>query len=98
MFLFAVCMGLCCPYVLLLDISSTMGEGCCLPCCCPDIALFGLRTKLRTQENIEVKTAFNPSGEHFCYFDEALAQFTIRSTIRSDTRTIDRFNCHATKK
>lgn len=47
------CMGLCCPSVLLLDVADRMGEGCCLPCCCPQTALFGLRATLRAQENIQ---------------------------------------------
>jgi len=48
----SLCMGLCCPYFLLLDVSSRMGEGCCFVCCCPG-ALLGLRIKLRVQENIQ---------------------------------------------
>jgi len=53
LFVFQVCMGVCCPFKLLTDVSSRMGEGCCFPCCCPG-ALLGLRIKLRVQENIQV--------------------------------------------
>ena len=66
-FLFAVCMGLCCPSVLLLDVADRMGEGCCLPCCCPQTALFGLRATLRAQENIQVKYSLIPLGDKFAF-------------------------------
>ncbi len=52
--LFAVCMGIWCPICLMVDVSSRMGEGCCLPFCCGPGALLGLRIKLRVQQNIKV--------------------------------------------
>ncbi|XP_073244903.1 placenta-specific gene 8 protein-like [Porites lutea] len=48
----SLCRGIFCPFFLLTDVSSRMGEGCCFPCCCPG-ALLGLRIKLRVQENIQ---------------------------------------------
>ncbi|XP_044184878.1 cornifelin homolog [Acropora millepora] len=46
------CMGFFCAECLLCDVSTRMGEGCCFPCFC-QLALAGLRVKMRTQENIE---------------------------------------------
>ena len=62
LFVFQVCMGLFCPFFLLTDVSSRMGEGCCFPCCCPG-ALLGLRIKLRVQENIQVFERFQELKE-----------------------------------
>ncbi|KAJ7371157.1 hypothetical protein OS493_034719 [Desmophyllum pertusum] len=49
---YSFCLGLWCPWCLLCDVSSRMGEGCCFATCCPG-ALLGLRIKLRAQENIQ---------------------------------------------
>ena len=62
LFVFKVITGLCCPFFLLTDVSSRMGEGCCFPCCCPG-ALLGLRIKLRVQENIQVFDRFQELKE-----------------------------------
>ena len=48
--------GLCCPCILLIQISQRMGEGCLFPCCCQGAAL-ALRVKLRTENNIQVSAA-----------------------------------------
>lgn len=48
----SLCMAMCCPCMLLNDVASRMGEGCCFVYCCP-APLLGLRIKLRVQENIE---------------------------------------------
>lgn len=82
LFLFAVCMGLCCPSVLLMNVSDKMGEGCCFPCCFPQTALFGLRTKLRIQENIEVKMSFNPSGKQVCFLKILMKHLTVSNSQR----------------
>lgn len=62
----SMCMGLLCPEVLLLDISSQMGEGCCLPCCCPHTALFGLRAKFRAEQNIQGSLMDDYLAIQFC--------------------------------
>ncbi|KAL9957171.1 hypothetical protein ACROYT_G038775 [Oculina patagonica] len=49
----SLCMGIWCPICLMVDVSSRMGEGCCLPFCCGPGALLGLRIKLRVQQNIK---------------------------------------------
>jgi len=45
-------MGFMCPHILLCQISSRMGEGCCFATCCPG-ALISLRVKLRADNSIE---------------------------------------------
>ena len=52
--LFVGAMGAFCPLCLLCQVSERMGEGCMFVFCCYGAALFGLRVKLRTQENIQV--------------------------------------------
>ncbi|XP_068675096.1 placenta-specific gene 8 protein-like [Montipora foliosa] len=50
---YSCAMGAFCPLCLLCQVSERMGEGCMFVFCCYGAALFGLRVKLRTQENIQ---------------------------------------------
>ncbi|CAH3037090.1 unnamed protein product [Porites lobata] len=60
-------MGWFCPCFLLCSISDRMQEGYLYACCCPIIAPFTLRSRLRSVQNIEGSLCNDVLTLMFCF-------------------------------